>query len=269
VVIDDGYRWKDHTATAHEVQRAAPAALLTELALEAPRVADPEWREGWTRADALTGSVLDQELRKELLEGAILRAAVEALPEGSHLLVGSSMPIRDLDAFVPPRQAELNVYANRGASGIDGLVSTTVGIAAAAEEPVVGVLGDLAFFHDMNGLLALRNERLPVGLVVLNNDGGGIFRTLPVRGFEPAFTRFFLTPHGLDFRAVAGLYGLSFHRVGSVDAFRESFSRLRDSREPFILEVPVPGEAGHRRRREILEAVRTAVSGALTDPGSA
>ncbi len=139
---------------------------------------------------------------------------VRGLPEGANLLVASSMPIRDLDAFGFPGPERLRVFGNRGASGIDGLVSTTLGIAVASASgdgqggttpgmgsgrPTVGVLGDLAFLHDMNGLLALRSAKPWVIFVVVNNDGGGIFHTLPVREHEPAFTRFFATPHGLDF----------------------------------------------------------------------
>ena len=93
------------------------------------------------------------------MEGEILAAVAEALPQGSNLLVSSSMPIRDLDAFAEPGTKTLHVFGNRGASGIDGLVSTTLGIAASADGavPTVGVLGDLAFMHDMNGLLALKD----------------------------------------------------------------------------------------------------------------
>jgi 2-succinyl-5-enolpyruvyl-6-hydroxy-3-cyclohexene-1-carboxylate synthase len=100
-----------------------------------------------------------------------------------------------------------------------------------------------------------------VGFVVVNNDGGGIFHTLPVRAFDPAFTRFFATPHGLDFRHAAELYQLSFRRAESLRGFREALLELVSSGAPFLLEVPTRREEGHARRGEILAEVRRAVEG--------
>ena len=94
-----------------------------------------------------------------------------------------------------------------------------------------------------------------MGFVVVNNDGGGIFHTLPVRDFEPTFTRFFATPHGLDFRKVAELYGIPFHRSESLGAFRSTLSGFLASGEPFILEVSIPREEGHARRRGLVDRI--------------
>ena len=261
VVVDDGHRWKDHTASAHEYFRHSPHGLLSALALEATGSGDPAWRALWEEAEGRTRRVLEAQPRSELLEGWILEAVAEILPEGANLLVANSMPIRDLDAFGKPRAEPLNVFGNRGASGIDGLVSTTLGIGLAREGSTVGVLGDLAFFHDMNGLLTLKQEKLPVGFVVVNNDGGGIFHTLPVRAFEPAFTQYFATPHGLDFRTAAELYGLAYRRAVSVDDFRTDLLALVSGGEPFILEVRTVREEVHVRRREILQGVEKAMEG--------
>jgi 2-succinyl-5-enolpyruvyl-6-hydroxy-3-cyclohexene-1-carboxylate synthase len=202
----------------------------------------------------------------DLLEGEILSAVADALPAGANLLVASSMPIRDLDAFGMPHSTTLNVFGNRGASGIDGLVSTTLGIAAASEgvdespRPTVGVLGDLAFFHDMNGLLALKSLNPWVVLVVVNNDGGGIFHTLPVREYEPAFTRFFATPHGLDFRKVAAVYDIPYQVAASLQEFESAFAGALSAGGPVVLEVRTDREKTHSRRRAAVEAVVTSLS---------
>jgi 2-succinyl-5-enolpyruvyl-6-hydroxy-3-cyclohexene-1-carboxylate synthase len=132
VVVDDGHRWKDHPATAHGYVRASPRRLLERLAGEADRTADDGWIRMWGEVEARTREVVERRGPGELLEGEILASVVEGLPEGANLLVASSMPIRDLDAFGVPGDELLNVFGNRGASGIDGLVSTTLGIAVGA-----------------------------------------------------------------------------------------------------------------------------------------
>lgn len=274
IVVDEGHRWKDHLAAAADYLRVSPAHLLGSLAAEVRGGVDPAWVDLWAEAEARTRGVLDGLGSGELLEGEILSAVAAGLPEGANLLVGSSMPIRDLDAFGFQGPEALRVFGNRGVSGIDGLVSTTLGIAVGsdlgpeagpeagfASAPTVGVLGDLAFFHDMNGLLALRALRPWVVFVVLNNDGGGIFHTLPVRDHEPAFTRFFATPHGLDFEKVAGLYGTLFSRVDSLAEFREVFASSLATGGPGIVEVRTRREGTHERRREVAAAVVAAMEG--------
>ena len=143
-------------------------------------------------------------------EGAYAAATLRALPPGATLFVSSSMPVRDVDAYGRPRPGDIQVLGNRGASGIDGIVSSVMGCAGGGAGPVVGLIGDIAFYHDMNGLLAARDRELNVVFVLVDNDGGGIFHMLPIRDFEPVFTPCFATPHGLDFRHAARLYGLRF-----------------------------------------------------------
>ncbi len=268
IVVDDGHRWKDHLSSATDYLRVSPSLLLGGLAAELRGRPDPDWVGLWGEAEARTRRVLDALGPGELLEGEILSAVVAGLPEGANLLVASSMPIRDLDAYGFPGPKALRVFGNRGASGIDGLVSTTLGIAVESGEgggpslsPTVGVLGDLAFFHDMNGLLALKALQPRVVFVVVNNDGGGIFHTLPVRDHEPAFTRFFATPHGLDFGLVARLYGLRYSRAESLADFKEVLRRSLETGGPGILEVRTRREETHRRRREVVSSVVAALEG--------
>ncbi len=102
------------------------------------------------------------------------------------------------------RDKRLYVYANRGASGIDGNISTALGTGAARpDQPLVAIVGDITFYHDMNGLLAVHRNGIPVTIVLLNNNGGGIFHRLPIRNFEPEFTDLFVMPHGLEYEHAA------------------------------------------------------------------
>ena len=134
------------------------------------------------------------------------------LPPEATLVVASSMPIRDVETFFPVRADPPRVLANRGANGIDGTVSTAFGVAAAASGPAVLLIGDVALAHDVGGLLAARRLDLPLVIVLLHNDGGGIFDFLPVAGEGDAFERHVATPHGLDFAHAAALYGLAHER---------------------------------------------------------
>jgi 2-succinyl-5-enolpyruvyl-6-hydroxy-3-cyclohexene-1-carboxylate synthase len=254
-VVDDGHRWKDHLSTGHLYLRADPSELLGELAGGVSSRAETSWLDLWADAGERALALVQEWAPGSLLEGESVARVVELLPPGASLVVGNSMPIRELDAFAAPAEKALRVFGNRGTSGIDGMVSTTLGVGLASPGPTVGVLGDLALFHDMNGLLALKGTRHPVGFIVVNNDGGGIFHTLPVREHEPAFSRFITTPHGLDFEKVAALYALSFRRVEEVGALAGVLSGLLEGGGPFILEVRVPRAEGHEARRAFMNAL--------------
>ncbi|MFA7318215.1 MAG: thiamine pyrophosphate-binding protein, partial [Sulfuricella sp.] len=150
------------------------------------------------------------------LEAGVVRAIVDLLPDGATLFSGTSMAIRDLDTYSGSGAKRLRIIGNRGASGIDGNVSTAAGLAAGSSSPVVALLGDLAFYHDMNGLLAARG--LDVVFVVCNNGGGGIFEYLPQSRLEH-FERAWLTPLGLDFAHAARMYGLGYQKVNRAADF--------------------------------------------------
>lgn len=145
-------------------------------------------------------------------EPLIARAVCQALPSGANLVVSSSMPIRDVDAFAVPGRVRLRVFANRGVNGIDGVVSTAAGVAASTRRPTVLLIGDLAALHDLSGWLVAQSSGASLVVVVVNNDGGGIFSFLPVAERTPHFERYFGTPTGVDFSHVAALAKASLHR---------------------------------------------------------
>ena len=265
VVIDAGGRWKDHLATATRYVHADQADTLRALAARATHTGSPEWEALWRSVESAALEALSP-MRGTLLEGDIWGAVLSSMTEGSTLFVSNSMPVRDLDSLGLPREEGLEVLGNRGASGIDGIVSTAFGIASQRRGRTVCVTGDVAFFHDQNGLLWSREPDAAVTFVLVDNDGGGIFHALPVAEHEPQFTTYFATPHGLDFRHTAALYGVELEDA-SVGDLGESVEKAMAAGGTRILRVRLERAASHQRRQELVEAVARAVRDALEREG--
>ena len=202
VVVDRDGRWADPLRSAEAVYRGSPAFLAECTAKPVPGWAD-DWKQAALSAGRAIDSVLDAE--PVLTEPRVARDIAALAPSGAALVVASSMPIRDLDLTMQPRD-DLRLIANRGVSGIDGFVSTAVGVALAHDGPTFALAGDLSVLHDVNGLLA--EPRPDLTLVVVNNDGGGIFSLLPqaTSGDGATFERLFGTPHGVDIGRLAAAY---------------------------------------------------------------
>ncbi len=217
-------------------------AALTAPA--APRRA--AWAEAWYAADARADAFLAEAFASSgpLTEPQLAHRLVSCLPEGGCLVLASSMPIRDVDTFAPSHAARLRVLANRGVNGIDGALSTALGAAATNAVPTVVLLGDLAFLHDLGGLLIARRSRIPLTVVVANNDGGGIFSFLPVAGVGASFEPLFATPHGLELSHAAALFGAHHVRVKSA---AELAVALRAGLQGglHLVEAELPGRAAN------------------------
>lgn len=165
----------------------------------------------WEQAQQKVLTTLKRELAGRFDEPAIAATVVSALPPDTALVVSSSMPIRDVDAFATSPH-RLHVFANRGVNGIDGVTSTALGVRAATDQPTVLLIGDVALLHDLTGWLIARRHAIPLTVVVVNNDGGGIFHFLPIADRTPHFEALFGTPHGVDLASIADLSGATLHR---------------------------------------------------------
>lgn len=212
IYIDDG-PWRDPLASATAVYRADPSAALGAVAVETGP-APGEWLESWLNADAAAGAAVAESLATETFpnEPAIARALYRAAPPGSIIYAGSSMPIRDLDAVAGPIRDDVEVIANRGANGIDGLLSAAAGAARSTGRNVIVHAGDLSVIHDAGALATLARLDLPMTVVAVDNDGGGIFHFLPHADPQlvapERFEEVFAAPHGLDLTVLAAAYGM-------------------------------------------------------------
>lgn len=189
-----------------------------------PTVNRKDWIERWQSIEAQSRKAITQHMSQATDESAFVSTLIQKLTKDDALFVSNSMPIRDVDNLL--FDSEVEVYANRGANGIDGVISTTLGMAV--HKRVTLLIGDLAFYHDMNGLLMAKLNDIHINIVILNNDGGGIFSYLPQKtAAEQYFERLFGTPTGLNFEYTAMLYDFSFKRLNNITDFSQvSFSNM-------------------------------------------
>jgi 2-succinyl-5-enolpyruvyl-6-hydroxy-3-cyclohexene-1-carboxylate synthase len=189
----------------------------------------------------------------------VARDVAAWMPETGLLFVGNSTPVRDLDLAMAPRDG-LRVLANRGASGIDGLVSTALGIAAADRGPTAALLGDLSFIYDAGAMLWSASRVFQLTIVVPNNLGGHVFSLLPQRDL-PEHRELFVTPHRLDLGALCRAAGAGHERVERAPDLPPALDRAAGAGGINVVEVLVDAELGLRRRRELREAVDSALAG--------
>ena len=240
------FLWADETTTIQAVLSAMPSDVRTEL--------DPEWLSNWQRAEQLSWLAVEQTQSDRFFEGALLSEVLDTLRPGDSLFVASSLPVRHLDQFGRPKRKALSVYANRGASGIDGTIASALGIAATNPAGrLVLVTGDLAFLHDLNSLLFLHKYSLNVTIVLINNDGGGIFRRLPVAEFEPPFTDLFVVPHGLKFSGAADLFQLGYQELDGGLKFQPVLEKALQMSRPQIIEVHTDSASHEQARRKLAQ----------------
>jgi 2-succinyl-5-enolpyruvyl-6-hydroxy-3-cyclohexene-1-carboxylate synthase len=246
-LIDPDRVWRDPDQVASHLMACDPLALMEAL----PAMDRSAWREEWLSAGKrATAAIAGTFVSTPMHEGHVVRALAARLPDNAQVFVGSSMPIRAADSFWPHAKTKQRFYGNRGASGIDGLVSTGLGLAAARSDvPTALLLGDLSLYHDMNGLWALRRHGLRATVVVCDNNGGGIFNFLPQAQHQDVFEELFATPLGLDFAQVARLYDLVYSPVTDRAGLEPAIADAVAAQTPTLVVVKFKREdsvAGHR-----------------------
>ena len=251
--------WQDPGASLQIALAAGAAQTLTAAAGYTP-AADPAWLRGWREADGVAAAAIDAVLGDDALsEPLVARALAAELPADATLFVASSMPVRDIESFTAVRDDGPRVLCNRGANGIDGIVSSAFGAAAVAAGPVVLLIGDVALAHDIGGLLAARRLGLAITIVLLDNDGGGIFEFLPIRAARDIFEEHVATPHGLDFAHAAALYGCGFEDVSDVRGLRAALAGSLAGDRTKILRVRSERGANVALHRQLSAAVAGAL----------
>jgi 2-succinyl-5-enolpyruvyl-6-hydroxy-3-cyclohexene-1-carboxylate synthase len=243
LLLDPTGRWADPLHRPGERLRADPEALARALLAAGPRPAPHGWWAGFEAAEARAGPLAGEALPTE---AGVVRAILDRLPDRSTLFCGNSLPVRQVDTWSGVGPRRLGLVGSRGVSGIDGQVSTALGLAAGTGRPTAALLGDLAFYHDLTGLALARG--LDVTLVVLNNGGGGIFEYLPQAGL-PELERGWLTPLGLDLAHAARLFGLGFRRVEGMEGCAGAIGEALAAGGPRVVEVMIDRAESLARHR--------------------
>ena len=262
ILVDESHDWRDPFRLTSQLFPVSPALFCESLssALQVER-SDGEWSRRWRRIADSSRVALDDALDgcSEMFEGKVFSRLAGLLADAAVLFAGNSMPIRDMDTFFPYTHRSIQFMANRGASGIDGVVSSALGVAAVSQKRVVLVLGDISLYHDMNGLLAARAHGLNATIIVLNNNGGGIFSFLPQADYQDVFEPYFGTPHGLTFGAAAEMYGLHYSLADDWETFDRSVRESLSGNGVALIEVPGDRERNVVLHRQVWEVVSAGI----------
>jgi 2-succinyl-5-enolpyruvyl-6-hydroxy-3-cyclohexene-1-carboxylate synthase len=257
--------WNDPAGTAAALVAGDPAGAATRISAEIrgknghARPSISAWAEGLAAADRRAVELADQALAGEALsEGSIAQALVASCPAGAILAIGNSTPVRDLDAYCPANERDLRVVHQRGASGIDGLVSGAAGARSVSEAPVALLLGDLSLLHDLTGLALLRRVAAPFVAVVVQNGGGRIFDHLPIADtWDPAaFERFFATPEAVRFDHAAAAFGVTYARATTRAELALALTSAWSAPGPTLIEAVAPPREGAKKIAALSAAVR-------------
>jgi 2-succinyl-5-enolpyruvyl-6-hydroxy-3-cyclohexene-1-carboxylate synthase len=252
--------WIDPDGLNDATVVADPSSFCAALAARLHGGQGTPWLARWRRAESRAQAAIDGwiDAQSAVTEPFVARATLAAVAEGSSLVVSSSMPVRDVEWYGAPRSG-VRVFANRGANGIDGVTSTAVGVALATSAPTTVLIGDIAFLHDTNGLLGAASRDIELTVVVVDNDGGGIFSFLPQAQLLPVerFEQLFGTPHGADIEGLARAHGIAAETIESPDAFRKALTT--DHAGVRVLRVVTDRAANVGAHDDVHRAVRAAL----------
>ncbi|WP_078544371.1 2-succinyl-5-enolpyruvyl-6-hydroxy-3-cyclohexene-1-carboxylic-acid synthase [Litchfieldia alkalitelluris] len=255
LVVDGDGGWREPTMTASEMVYCGEAEFCDKLVHFISEAKQSIWTNDWKRINEVTREQLKHiEEDNGIFEGKVFQQLQDLLPSESILFVGNSMPIRDLDTFFVNQTKPITILANRGANGIDGIVSTSLGISTTGRKTVL-VIGDLSFYHDLNGLLAAKQNNLDLTIVLINNDGGGIFSFLPQSKEEKHFEYLFGTPTGLNFEHTVKMYGGQFSSIKTWPEFKGIFEHSLKSKGLNVIELRTDRGTNLRDHRNLWNRV--------------
>ena len=255
IVVDGSGGWRDPSLLSTEMVYCQETIFCEEMEKRIKSKNDTEYYHKWIDINNKSKEVLSEINRIESIsEGKVFYQLPELLPEDATIFVGNSMPIRDLDSFFFFNQKGIKVVANRGANGIDGTISTALGVAT-KRQPFYLILGDLTFFHDLNGLVAAKLQQLDITILLINNNGGGIFSFLPQSSQPKHFELLFGTPLSLDYSKAVEMYGGQFVKIKDWDHFTSSLIKDRHQHGLRVLEIVTNRDSNVKEHQDLWKRV--------------
>ncbi len=210
--------------------------------------------------DITLTELLDSSKSDRITEPAAVRIISRHISKAGAIFLASSLPVREMDMYAVTDGPKAPVEYNRGASGIDGTIATAVGYANGIRRSVTLLIGDLAFLHDLNSLALVKQSKYPLTIVVINNDGGGIFSFLPVTEIGQAFEPFFGTPHGLSFDKSAAQFNIPYHCTKSIGDFTKVYSASQKKKSSSIIEITTDRKTNFALNKQIIQSIETALT---------
>lgn len=219
------------------------------------------WQDIFIKADKKSLTVKNRLINNSDFpnECRIIEEVVKLIPNNSQIMISNSLPIRDFDYFAPITNKNIFVFNNRGASGIDGITSTALGIAAAKKNRTILITGDSAFYYDLNALLAAKKYKIPLTVIVINNNGGGIFEVLPVSKLGKVFNKYFTAPHDLNFSPIVKSFGGNYSLISSWSNLKKEFNNSLKSKNFSVLEIKTDTRASLKLRETYWNEVNKVV----------
>jgi 2-succinyl-5-enolpyruvyl-6-hydroxy-3-cyclohexene-1-carboxylate synthase len=260
-VVDGAGGWRDPAVLSTEMIYCNETTFCQTLLSEVKANKNQQFLHKWQALNRLTKDSLTViKDTTELSESRLFYQLAEMIPDHANLFVGNSMPIRDLDSFFHNNEKSIRILANRGANGIDGTISTALGAAAVSSQPSYLVLGDLTFFHDLNGLLAAKLYPIDITIIIVNNNGGGIFSFLPQAEHPKHFELLFGTPLDLDFEHVVRMYNGKFTRVQDWDHLGSTMESVKSTHGLNVIEVVTKRDRNTEEHRKMWNLVSQEIS---------
>jgi 2-succinyl-5-enolpyruvyl-6-hydroxy-3-cyclohexene-1-carboxylate synthase len=265
LVAEHPYRYDPTHMTTHRFQ-CDPFLFCEQILPRLPLKAKEDWLLSWK----IPSQHIKQSLSfffsslNEVTEPGIADFLNTALNDSHALFLANSMPVRDADQFFFPNRTTGPIFSNRGLSGIDGNIATAIGLAQGLKKPVVAVLGDLTFLHDLNSLAQIKQATYPVLFVVINNDGGGIFSFLPISQKKEVFECFWGTPHGLNMQHISKCFSIPYSAPKSRQEWEDSFLTFKERGASCLIELATDRNQNLKLHQEISTMIKNSLCPSLT-----
>lgn len=255
IVVEPYEGFRQPTKQPTEIYYAHPVDFINGLLAITDWTGDQDWLTKWQQLNKKATNHIEQSNVDQLTEGVAVRELIKAMPTDSMLYVGNSMAVRDLDTFFMRTDKQITLLANRGVSGIEGLISSALGAAATTTKRVTLLIGDLAFYHDLNGLLIGKQYELDLTILLMNNNGGGIFSFLPQANEPKYFEKLFGTPLHIDFKHAITMYQGTYRLVDDVVQLKKELQESYQRNGTTVIEVRTDREENMRWHRQIWQQI--------------